>query len=242
MTQPLPSPSTVGAQPHTISLLRLHTKLRHGLEENIATCHPWKQLLGTASEDTRVQVLRALEAYVQIWYASKRSKVPDDGRRQGYLLAAESGVANLCKTAEQDLEKGLNLIREVEKGSHMKADALLRFRPEAIAAFCELCRGRIEELRVEMGQERDQNAGADDGSGEDEEEGEGQDDHDQDNDDETADTGCEETRNITLQRRLMQDPEVAKDIMGTVYRHIEPQFKTRLQHLVHQHKKKGKSK
>jgi hypothetical protein len=89
MTQPLPSPSAVGAQPHYTSLLMLHTKLRHGLEENITTRHPWKQLLGTASEDTRVQVLRALEAYAQIWYASERSKVPDDGRSQGYLLAAE---------------------------------------------------------------------------------------------------------------------------------------------------------
>jgi hypothetical protein len=200
------------------------------LDENVASRHPWKQLLGTASGDTRDSVLRTLETYVQIWYPPDHSKFPD-GRES--LLDNDKGVVELFKAVEQDLEKGLSFIREVEKGSHMKVDAVLRFRPQAIEALCELCRGKIEDLRPKAcqdGHQKTEDDEAEDGE-EEEEEGEGE-----------ANKGRGRTASMVPNGRHAQDSEAAIGLIGTVYRDAEPQFKTRLQLLVHQHKTKARSK
>jgi hypothetical protein len=127
----------------------------------------------------------------------------------------------------------------VEKGSHMKADAVLRFRQEAVKALCELCCGRIEEVRAEAGrkggedEETQEDGREEEEEDEEVEEGEG---------DDEADPDHEGTADMARERRLTRDTEAAKGLVSTVYRHVEPQFKTRLQLLVHQHKTKGWSK
>jgi hypothetical protein len=171
------------------------------LDENVASHHPWKQLLGTASGDTRDLVLQTLEAYTTVWYPPERSEMPDDGED---LSPSHARVVDLCKAAEQDLEKGLSFIREVEKGSHMKADAVLRFRPEAIKAVCELCQGKIEELRPKPSQEDDEDDEAEDGRQEEEE------------DESEAKIDREGTTNIVSEGLLTPDSEAAKGLIGTV--------------------------
>jgi len=69
--------------------------------------------------------------------------------------------------AEQDLETGLSFIRAVEKGSHMKVESVLRFRPEAIKALCGPCQSRVEALKPGRDDDDEQ------GDGEDEEDKEG---------------------------------------------------------------------
>jgi hypothetical protein len=113
--------------------------------------------------------------------------------------------------AEQDLETGLSFIREVEKGSHMKMEAVLGFRPAAIKALCELCQSKVEALkpgRDEDDEEREEEKGGE-GSGD----------------------------RIGGARAQ----EVGKALVGTIYRDIEPGLKTRLQLLIHQQKRKARS-
>jgi hypothetical protein len=227
MAEPVLSPSPLNSEPDA-SLLMLHIKLRHRLEENISSRHPWKQLLGTAPVDTRGLVLQALGAYVQLWNRSEQSRMPDG--RQGCAYA-DARVVDLFNAAEQDLEKGLSFIREVEKGSHLKADAVLKFRPDAIKALCELCCSSIDELQSKASQV--------DGKGEGDEEAK---DVEDDEDEDAEKLDHEKTTNVIYDRCQPQDLEAAQGLIGTVYRNIEPQFKTRLQLLVHQRKTKASSK
>lgn len=132
-------------------------------------------------------------------------------------------------------KRGLSFIREVEKGSHVKADAVLRFRPEAIKALCQLCCARIADLTAEARQEDGGNAA--DGEVEN-----GQVEGVREEQQMEADAGPEGTTGMAPKRRLALDTDAFTGSMGIVYRRIEPPFKTKLQLLVHQHKMKGRSK
>jgi hypothetical protein len=117
---------------------------------------------------------------------------------------------------EQDLETGLSFIRGVEKGSCMKAEFVVRFRPEAIKALCELCRSRVEALKP----------GRDDGD-------------EQGNEEDEEEEGGEDCGDRIDRTRAH---EVGKALVGTIYRDIETELKTRLQLLIHQQKRKTRSK
>jgi hypothetical protein len=183
-------------------------------------------LLGTATVDTRALVLQVLEAYVQLWYPSEQSKMPDGRQVDAY---SEARLVELFNAAEVDLEKGLSIIREVEKGSHLKADAVLKFRLDAIKALCELCFSSIEELQAKASQVDDKGGEDDEADYEDTEVEDGKIDR-------------EKATDMIYDRCLPQDLEAAKGLIDTIYRKIEPQFKTRLQPLVHQYRTKARSK
>ena len=181
----------------------LDSELQSRLESHIAAGHPWKQLLHTASQETVPDVYQTLQAYALLWYP--------------FESVDKATALGLCDAAERDVERGLSFIREVEKGSHMRNDTVLGFRPEAIKALCELCQGRIDALKPRSG-ENDWEEGGQDEDGENEE---------------------EESRETIGGARA---PEAVKELIGMVYRCIEPQFKTRLQLLIHQHKTKTRRK
>ena len=163
-----------------------------------------------ASEETIREVYRTLQAYTVLWYPLEPRKT--DGASFDYAMALE-----LLNRVEQDLETGLTFIREVEKGSHMKMEAVIGFRPEAIKALCELCRGRIHALKPGL-----------DGNGK---KGDGE--------DEEEERGGEGDGDRVGEARAH---EVGKSLVDTIYRDIEPELKTRLQLLIHQRKRKARSK
>lgn len=193
----------------------LDSELLLRLESHIAAGHPWKQLLQTASKETVGEIFQTLQAYTSLW-------LPFEPGKRSSASFDKPAVLELFNAAEQDLERGLSFIRDVEKGSHMRAEAVLAFRPEAIKALCDLCRGRIDVLKPRRG-ENDR---------EDDEEDEAEAKVDRE----------EKTSDIVPDGSLVQNLEAVKSLIGTVYRHIEPQFKTRLQFLVHKHKAKARSK
>src|SRR5271170_1790540 len=154
MAQPTASANQTNYH-NDISPAWLDREIQVRLEARVAAGHPWKQLLQTASEETIREVYQTLQAYTVLWYPLEPRKT--DSASFGYAMALE-----LLNRAEQDLETGLSFIREVEKGSHVKAESVLRFHPEAIKALCELCQSRVEALKP--GRDDDEQ-----GDGEDEE-------------------------------------------------------------------------
>jgi hypothetical protein len=101
-----------------------------------------------------------LQGYTVLWYPLQPRKT-DSASFDG------ATALELLNIAEQDLETGLSFVREVEKGSHMKAEFVLRFHPEVIKALCELCQSRVDALKPGRDDDDDQ------GDGEDEEDDKG---------------------------------------------------------------------
>jgi hypothetical protein len=97
-----------------------------------------------------------LQAYTVLRYPLEPRKT--DSASFDYAMALE-----LLNRAEQDLEIRPTFIREVEKRSHMKVEAVIGFKPEAIKALCELCQDRIHALKPGL------NGDGEKGDGEDEE-------------------------------------------------------------------------
>ena len=108
----------------------LDSELLLRLENHIAAGHPWKQLLQTASKDTVGEIFQTLQAYPSLW-------LPFESGERNSASFDKPTVLELFNAAEQDLEEGLSFIREVEKGSHMRAEAVHAFRPEAIKAVSD---------------------------------------------------------------------------------------------------------
>ena len=187
--------------PNVVSTDWLASKLRDRLQRRIAAGHPWKQLLQAASKGTLQEVSQTLQAYTLLWNPVATGK---GAAGASSFLDSEATALELCGAAEQDLEKGLSFVREVEKGSHMHNDAVLRFRPEAIKTVCELCRDSITLLKQQSEHEEPQEEGGEGAGG----------------------AGALET---------------AKELIGTVYRRVEPQVKTSFQVLVHRHKNMKRS-
>ena len=123
-----------------ISPAWIDPEIQARLETRIAAGHPWKQLLQTVSKETIREVYQTLQAYTVLWYLLQPWKTDSASFNKATAL-------ELLNMAEQDLEIGLSFFREVEQGSHMKAEPVVRFRPEAIKALCELCRSRVEALK-----------------------------------------------------------------------------------------------
>lgn len=62
-----------------------------------------------------------MQAYTVLWY-------PLQPRKTDSASFDKATALELLNIAEQDLETGLSFVREMEKGSHMKAESVLRFR------------------------------------------------------------------------------------------------------------------
>ena len=56
-------------------------------------------------------------------------------------------MIELWTLAELDLDKGLQFIREVQRGSHLKPSSLPKFRDEAIVQLCELVGNTIADVK-----------------------------------------------------------------------------------------------
>ena len=206
----------------------LATEIHVRLNRRIAAGqHPWKQLLQSASRETVRDVYQTLRAYTLLWTG------------KGGIISADTDqqvntALELCGAAEEDLEKGLAFIREVEKGSHMRNDAVLGFRPEAIGILCGLCRAGIEVLdlrrRKEGEQEEEQEGVNEDGGG-----GGGEEQEQEPTEEEKEEEGGE---GVSRERAL----EAAKELIDMVYRRVESQLKTSFQVLVYQHKTKTRRK
>ena len=199
--------------PNAISTDWLASQVRDRLQSRIAAGHPWKQLLQAASQETLQDVSRTLQAYTRLWHPIETS-----GIGAGASFPAQAAALELCRAAEQDLERGLSFVREVEKGSHMPNDAVVRFRPEAIQTVCELCRDGITVLQPRRG-----GIAEGDGTG---------------GDGEHEELQQEERGEGAGRARAL---ETANALIGTVYRRAEPQVKTAFQVLVHRHKNKKRA-
>lgn len=243
----------------------LELRLRVGF--NIANREAWR-ILRDQDEDVQSGVLTTLHRYAITWTPEDAADQNEDDANESDLEDGEfenlplnaGNIIELYTAAEIDFEKGLQFVREVEKGSHLKPNTIPSFRPEALKALCEVTQIALEKLDPEPEDENE-----DEDSNDEDDWNDGEDAEDQDRDDDaTVSSGNEaehssredpantpgkpEKEGKTTKEKILQmeadesakELQQHRDVIAKVYQSSEEQFKARLQLLVHQHRLKEK--